>query len=542
MLGGDWNGDGKTDLLDVRSDGSAYAWTSSGAGFTTSLFAGGISDTKRLRVADFNGDGRSDLFRLTPSGQAYFHLSEGGTTRGPFLGPYGLVLDNLRLGDLDGDGRADLLHVKGGQFWVHRAFNEVSVDVLDRFDGEPMPGRPRATFNTTRRGRGSTSRSRTAGAASTLSSSSRTGARRRRGTRRRACIRARKTRGAIRCTRRAGGAVLRGARLDDGGGDAQATALELLRQQSALVPRVHERRRGLQREQPLRRLVGSGRHRWRIAASLGRRWCWRAQRSRSLRSVWRATGRRVGDRGVAGYGVLGRVGAALRSGRRRHRFGRLPNGGHVGAAGHRPLQHPAGGSRWRRSDGSFAARRWRDVAVCQEPRAASLRRGARHHERPRSSHGDRLRVASRIAWCVRTARRGAHVPDGGGERRAVPGARGARLGRRAEHLPIRGARARLDGRGLGFRRVTMRDEVNRIELMQQFRVDLPFEGRVEHSERRWSAPDGRVILIGRSRNDVAFHPGYPKPGIGGFVDAVVQTGAVEESLTSRAARCRASRR
>ncbi|MBK6697046.1 MAG: VCBS repeat-containing protein [Myxococcales bacterium] len=127
LVGGDWNGDGKTDLLRcAQRRPEAYAWTSDGAGFTTSLFANGISDTKRLRVADFNGDGRIDLFRLTMKRLLHFHLSEGDDAR-PVSPPTGLGSRQPAPRAIwMATGARILPHERAVTFWVHRAFNEVS--------------------------------------------------------------------------------------------------------------------------------------------------------------------------------------------------------------------------------------------------------------------------------------------------------------------------------------------------------------------------------------------------------------------------------
>ena len=614
LVGGDWNGDGKTDLLDVRSDGSAYAWTSSGAGFTTSLFANGISDTKRLRVADFNGDGRSDLFRLTPSGQAYFHLSEGGTTRGPFLGPYGLVLDNLRLGDLDGDGRADLLHVKGGQFWVHRAFNEVSVDVLDRFDGEPMPGRPRArpptpppAFTTELWG---TDDEAGAGAVRmgdvngdgkadlVLITGSGT-AKVHLGTGRSFLARGSWGGGYNGTAQLAdldsdGKSDLfqydaTGTRLDvslsngRSGFDAfvkltdrskaptrYATTRVYPRTQNPWGYPVHTTGGAAQFCAGLGSMTAAATHKQQLLSycDSNQPWCrvytsGAVDCSESSRCVvWSDPGGTGGAslRPLDGDGAGGPSDPGPSD----------PYGGPPGAEWETVASRDAGW--WDASARHFdPAGDVIDSVDCQtadtsEQQAIDrfsvqladldgdgapdiLQRGeggtlqfAKNRVQP---HFDVVRAITsglgartEIDYASLPASPGVYAPldealayptvAANGAMylvREVRGSDGARSTYRYE-----GARARLDGRGfLGFRRVTMRDEVNRIELMQQFRVDPPFEGRVEYSERRWSAPDGRVILIGRSRNDLAFHPGYPKPGIGGFVDAVVQTGAVEES-------------
>jgi len=130
---GDFNGDGKTDILwdnetgytDGRSSGNRYLWISNGDGtfaVTTNL-AGqdGSYIGWRASLADFNGDGKTDIlwdYQGTyadgrSSGHRILWLSKGDgtfTIVGNLAGVDGYYIGwRAYLADFNGDGRADIL-------------------------------------------------------------------------------------------------------------------------------------------------------------------------------------------------------------------------------------------------------------------------------------------------------------------------------------------------------------------------------------------------------------------------------------------------
>ncbi len=113
---GDFNGDGKADLLYWNdTTGQVYVYFVNGA----TTIGGGFVLTesnlnwKIISVADFNGDGKADiLYRHDVTGQVYVYFGNGATTNG---GGFIVTAPNLSwkvvaTGDYNGDGKADLLY------------------------------------------------------------------------------------------------------------------------------------------------------------------------------------------------------------------------------------------------------------------------------------------------------------------------------------------------------------------------------------------------------------------------------------------------
>ncbi|MCP5516166.1 MAG: VCBS repeat-containing protein [Verrucomicrobiales bacterium] len=145
---GDFDGNGRTDLIHFAGSDSLYVWMSLGDGRfnvipqTASTFylgcgsSGGVlnadydfkgkdpgrydENAYKFSIADFNGDGRTDLIHFFSNTDAFLWISRGDgsfkVTR-PFDNssddPYGLMGEGgfrYQVGDFDGDGRSDLVH------------------------------------------------------------------------------------------------------------------------------------------------------------------------------------------------------------------------------------------------------------------------------------------------------------------------------------------------------------------------------------------------------------------------------------------------
>ncbi|WP_107667251.1 FG-GAP-like repeat-containing protein [Cyanothece sp. BG0011] len=148
---GDFNGDGKTDLVhfvnDSWRDGNGYihVWFSKDDGtFDISYFDpsnyGVNNNHYRYEVGDFNGDGKTDLVHFVDDswrgGNGYIHVwfSKGdGTFDISYFDPsnYGVNNNHYRyeVGDFNGDGKTDLVHFvddswRGGNGYIHVWFSK----------------------------------------------------------------------------------------------------------------------------------------------------------------------------------------------------------------------------------------------------------------------------------------------------------------------------------------------------------------------------------------------------------------------------------
>jgi hypothetical protein len=140
----DVNGDGRTDVIGRNADGKLYAWASTGVVTGGRLFnqrvlvGSGFSTTAypRVFVGDFNGDGRIDLINQNTAGVLRVWASTGDVSGDGKLfvssaastESLGLTVDaypRLLTGDIDGDGRTDLIaQATNGGLLAFRATGE----------------------------------------------------------------------------------------------------------------------------------------------------------------------------------------------------------------------------------------------------------------------------------------------------------------------------------------------------------------------------------------------------------------------------------
>ena len=110
---GDFNGDGKIDLVTANGMSSNYVTVFLGNGdgtFQTPINSGGVAAPQTLVAWDFNRDGKLDLAVM--NGFAVIMLGNGDGTFnvGPYYGLNNIPLD-VKLGDFNGDGRMDLVSI-----------------------------------------------------------------------------------------------------------------------------------------------------------------------------------------------------------------------------------------------------------------------------------------------------------------------------------------------------------------------------------------------------------------------------------------------
>ena len=114
---GDFNGDGKTDMICNGDDGRHIVAFSSGDGSFTSpgWWPPVWCDPGHLGFGDFNGDGKTDMICNNPAdGRHLIAFSNGDgnfTVPSPWWPGYGAWCDpaHLKYGDFNGDGRTDMI-------------------------------------------------------------------------------------------------------------------------------------------------------------------------------------------------------------------------------------------------------------------------------------------------------------------------------------------------------------------------------------------------------------------------------------------------
>jgi hypothetical protein len=116
QTGGDFNGDGRADVLFRNSSGEVYVWNSQMTGDTVSFQGQTLGFTPNewqiQGVGDFNGDGRSDILWRNVGGEVYVSRSQATgpvALTGQSLGLVGNDWQIQGVGDFNGDGRADVL-------------------------------------------------------------------------------------------------------------------------------------------------------------------------------------------------------------------------------------------------------------------------------------------------------------------------------------------------------------------------------------------------------------------------------------------------
>ena len=128
---GDFDGDGRDDVLLRRDDGFWYYYAMDGRRHIRAR-TGPATLTRNLRygvagIGDLDGDGRDDVLLRRDDGAWYYYAMDGRRHISGRNGPATLTRD-LRygvagIGDLDGDGRDDVLLRRDDGFWYYYAMD-----------------------------------------------------------------------------------------------------------------------------------------------------------------------------------------------------------------------------------------------------------------------------------------------------------------------------------------------------------------------------------------------------------------------------------
>lgn len=120
---GDFNGDGHPDLLSIRANGDLALYTSNGTGAWLDAFGAVVGSgwndfSHAFSPGDFNNDGKSDVIGVLPNGDMLLYLGNGA---GGWINGVGTLLATgatfasfIAPGDFNGDGNRDVIGVTAG--------------------------------------------------------------------------------------------------------------------------------------------------------------------------------------------------------------------------------------------------------------------------------------------------------------------------------------------------------------------------------------------------------------------------------------------
>jgi len=120
---GDFNGDGKTDLVWTSAARDIYFWTGNGTGFSSKKVGTYPAGWKIVGAGDVDGDGKSDLLFHNASTREFSYRIMNGTTttRSSLIGGVGAGYTVATSGDFNGDGKIDIVWTSSKKdiyFWT----------------------------------------------------------------------------------------------------------------------------------------------------------------------------------------------------------------------------------------------------------------------------------------------------------------------------------------------------------------------------------------------------------------------------------------
>jgi Ca2+-binding RTX toxin-like protein len=143
----DFNGDGRADILFRNTSGELYVWNSQMTGDTVSFQGQSLGFTPNewqiQGMGDFNGDGRSDVLWRNANGEVYVSRSSATgpvALSGQSLGFVDIGWTIQGVGDFNGDGRSDILwRYTDGEMYL---WNSQTGDGAVTFQGQGLGGVP----------------------------------------------------------------------------------------------------------------------------------------------------------------------------------------------------------------------------------------------------------------------------------------------------------------------------------------------------------------------------------------------------------------
>jgi hypothetical protein len=135
---GDFNGDGRADLIGRKPNGELWLYPGTGTGGLNvnayrRLGTGWQVYDRLLSAGDFNGDDNGDVMARKPNGELWLYAGDGQgrLVNGRRIGTGWHVLDRvLSAGDTSGEGKADVIGRKpNGELWLYPGTGSGGFDV-----------------------------------------------------------------------------------------------------------------------------------------------------------------------------------------------------------------------------------------------------------------------------------------------------------------------------------------------------------------------------------------------------------------------------